>query len=84
VSLDYYTRLGRGASESVLNAVAAALQLNDAEREYLLSLTLSVILLVSRSAADGPPGLQSRDLVLVQEILEGGRWPGRDGLAGRW
>lgn len=42
VSLDYYTRLERGnirgASESVLNAVARALQLNDAEREYLFDL----------------------------------------------
>ena len=42
VSLDYYTRLERGniqgASESVLNAIARALQLNDVEREYLFSL----------------------------------------------
>ena len=42
VSLDYYTRLERGnirgASESVLGAVARALQLNDAEREYLFDL----------------------------------------------
>jgi transcriptional regulator with XRE-family HTH domain len=42
VSLDYYTQLERGnirgASESVLNAVAQALQLNDVEREYLFDL----------------------------------------------
>lgn len=42
VSLDYYTRLERGnirgASESVLNAIARALRLNDAEREYLYDL----------------------------------------------
>jgi transcriptional regulator with XRE-family HTH domain len=42
VSLDYYTRLERGnirgASESVLNAIARALQLNDVEREYLFDL----------------------------------------------
>jgi transcriptional regulator with XRE-family HTH domain len=42
VSLDYYTRLERGnirgASESVLAAIARALQLNDAEREYLFDL----------------------------------------------
>jgi hypothetical protein len=37
-----------------------------------LSLTLSVILLASKSAADGPPGLQPRDPMLVQEILESG------------
>jgi transcriptional regulator with XRE-family HTH domain len=42
VSLDYYNRLERGnirgASESVLNAVARALQLDDAEREHLFHL----------------------------------------------
>lgn len=42
VSLDYYTRLERGhihgASESVLGAIAVALRLNDAEREYLFDL----------------------------------------------
>jgi transcriptional regulator with XRE-family HTH domain len=42
VSLDYYTQLERGnirgASESVLNAIAQALQLNDVEREHLFDL----------------------------------------------
>jgi MmyB-like transcription regulator ligand binding domain/Helix-turn-helix domain len=42
VSVDYYTRLERGnltgASESVLYAVARALQLDDAEREHLFDL----------------------------------------------
>ncbi|MGH3506839.1 MAG: helix-turn-helix domain-containing protein [Nocardioidaceae bacterium] len=42
VSLDYYTRLERGnirgASESVLNAIARALQLNDVERTHLFDL----------------------------------------------
>lgn len=42
VSLDYYTKLERGnihgASESVLNAIAHALQLNDVEREHLFHL----------------------------------------------
>src|ERR1700741_547896 len=39
VSLDYYTRLEQGRSRSastdVLDALAAALQLNDAERQHL-------------------------------------------------
>lgn len=37
VSLDYYTQRGNilGASESVLNAIARALQLDDVEREHL-------------------------------------------------
>src|SRR6266576_5676222 len=42
VSVPYYTRLERGdmngASESVLNALAGALQLDDAERAHLLDL----------------------------------------------
>jgi transcriptional regulator with XRE-family HTH domain len=42
VSLDYYTQLERGnvrgASESVLNAISRALQLDDVEREYLFDL----------------------------------------------
>jgi transcriptional regulator with XRE-family HTH domain len=42
VSVDYYTRLERGnmsgASESVLNAIANALQLDDAERAHLFDL----------------------------------------------
>jgi transcriptional regulator with XRE-family HTH domain len=42
VSLDYYTRLERGnirgASESVLNAIARALQLDDVERAHLFDL----------------------------------------------
>src|SRR3954467_15694028 len=42
VSVDYYTRFERGnltgASESVLHAVARALQLDDAEREHLFDL----------------------------------------------
>jgi MmyB-like transcription regulator ligand binding domain/Helix-turn-helix domain len=50
VSLDYYTRLERGnirgASESVLNAIARALQLNDVERTHLFDL--------ARAATTGP------------------------------
>jgi transcriptional regulator with XRE-family HTH domain len=42
VSVDYYIRLERGnlagASESVLDAIAATLRLDDAEREYLFDL----------------------------------------------
>jgi transcriptional regulator with XRE-family HTH domain len=45
VSLEYYTRLERGnlagASDSVLNAIARALQLDDAERTHLADLARS-------------------------------------------
>jgi transcriptional regulator with XRE-family HTH domain len=51
VSFDYYARLERGnlagASESVLEAVARALQLDDAERQHLYDL--------ARSAESGHP-----------------------------
>ncbi|BEP15734.1 helix-turn-helix transcriptional regulator [Acidothermaceae bacterium B102] len=50
VSVDYYTRLERGnltgASESVLDAIAAGLQLDDAERTHLFDL--------ARAANAGP------------------------------
>ncbi|RXZ70752.1 helix-turn-helix transcriptional regulator [Agromyces albus] len=46
VSLDYYTRLERGkihgASESVLNAIATALHLDDVERAHLFDLARAV------------------------------------------
>src|SRR5439155_6740592 len=46
VSVDYYTRLERGktngASMEVLDAIAEALQLDDAEREHLLHLVQAI------------------------------------------
>ncbi|WP_460889606.1 helix-turn-helix transcriptional regulator [Promicromonospora xylanilytica] len=56
VSLDYYTRLERGnirgASQSVLGAIARALRLDDAEREYLFDL--------SRTTSRGAPAAVAR------------------------
>jgi len=58
VSVDYYTRLEKGhiagVSDSVLNAVATALQLTVVEREYLLGLarTASVFPAGSRVAGE--------------------------------
>ncbi|MDT0269811.1 helix-turn-helix transcriptional regulator [Streptomyces sp. DSM 44915] len=55
VSVDYYTRLERGnirgASESVLNAIARALRLNDVEREYLFDLARTAPAPVRREGA---------------------------------
>jgi transcriptional regulator with XRE-family HTH domain len=60
VSVDYYTRLERGnvsgASESVLEALARALQLDDAERAHLLDL----------ARAAGPMGRTRRRAALKQ------------------
>jgi transcriptional regulator with XRE-family HTH domain len=56
VSVDYYTRLERGnaagVSESVLEAIARALQLDEAERAHLFDL--------ARAAQPGPGGRRRR------------------------
>jgi hypothetical protein len=73
VSLDYYTRLERGnirgASESVLNAIARALRLTDVERTHLFDL--------ARASTPGAAGLDdagaSRATVVrssVQRVLD--------------
>lgn len=71
VSLDYYTRLERGnirgASESVLGAIARALQLNDAEREYLFDLARTAP--ASVAARDRKPVAQSVR-TSVQRVLD--------------
>ena len=72
VSLDYYTRLERGnvrgASESVLNAIARALQLNDVEREYLFDLARSA----PRAATARKPKTSSKQSLRtsVQRVLD--------------
>jgi transcriptional regulator with XRE-family HTH domain len=71
VSVDYYTRLERGnlngASDSVLDALARALQLDEAERAHLFDL--------ARAAGSAPARVrrrtsQSRVRPSVQTILE--------------
>ncbi|GAA2628692.1 helix-turn-helix transcriptional regulator [Paractinoplanes durhamensis] len=68
VSVDYYTRLERGnlsgVSDSVLEALARALQLDDAERIHLLDLartanaTISTVRGRRRTSASLRPGVQ--------------------------
>jgi transcriptional regulator with XRE-family HTH domain len=57
VSLDYYTQLERGnlrgASESVLNAIARALHLNDVERQHLFDLAHAASM--TPATRDGKP-----------------------------
>jgi Zn-dependent alcohol dehydrogenase len=71
VSLDYYTRLERGnlrgASESVLHAIARALQLNDVEREYLFGLARTAP--VSSAARSRKPATRSVR-ASVQRVLD--------------
>jgi Helix-turn-helix domain len=65
LSVDYYGRLERGnlagASESVLEAVARALQLDAAERQHLLDLARSTSTSTARRPPR-PPGLPHRML----------------------
>ena len=71
VSLDYYTRLERGqirgASESVLDAIARALQLNDVEREHLFDLARTS---VAASAARSRPRARPSVRASVQRVLD--------------
>jgi transcriptional regulator with XRE-family HTH domain len=70
VSVDYYTRLERGnfggVSESVLAAIARALQLDDAEREHLFDLARTTASV--RPARRRPA--QQRVRPTVQRILD--------------
>ncbi|GAA3675494.1 helix-turn-helix transcriptional regulator [Arthrobacter ginkgonis] len=72
VSTDYYTRLERGSirgvSDSVLEAVAAALQLDEAERAHLLDLARTANM-PSRGSARRPP--QQRVRAGVVRLLDG-------------
>jgi transcriptional regulator with XRE-family HTH domain len=64
VSVDYYTRLEKGnlagASESVLDAVAAALQLDDVERAHLFDL--------ARTANSTPARARRRAAAPAQQV----------------
>jgi transcriptional regulator with XRE-family HTH domain len=72
VSTDYYTRLERGnirgVSDSVLDAVASALQLNEAERMHLMDLAKTANT-PSRRAVRRPPQQRVRPGVL--RLLDG-------------
>ena len=64
LSVDYYARLERGqlagASESVLEALARALRLDDAEREHLFDLARHQDTTTSRRPRRVKPGRHRR------------------------
>ncbi|MEW1840053.1 helix-turn-helix transcriptional regulator [Nonomuraea angiospora] len=69
VSIDYYVRMERGnlsgASESVLDALARALQLDEAEREHLFAL--------ARAAGPGPRRRRATPTTVrpaIQQVLD--------------
>lgn len=73
VSVDYYARLERGqlagASEEVLDAVARALRLNEAEHQHLRDLAHTAGSRRARPAKPAKPASRPRDAVL--SILHG-------------
>lgn len=76
VSIDYYTRLEKGAlagaSDSVLDAICRALMLDEAERTYLYELARAANA-ESPSARRGRPSARRADLKVrpaVQQILD--------------
>lgn len=68
VSFDYYARLERGdlsgASDSVLDAVARALQLDEAERQHLFDLARSASVPASRVRQTKPAATRVRPALL--------------------
>jgi transcriptional regulator with XRE-family HTH domain len=74
VSLDYYTRLERGnirgASDSVLDAIARALQLNDTEREYLFDLAGTAPGAAAAASAGKPRPAPQAVRTSVQRVLD--------------
>ena len=72
VSVDYYTRLergnARGASDTVLDALARALQLDEAERAHLFDLARATNAINAARASRRPAGPQVRPA--VQRILD--------------
>jgi len=72
VSVDYYTRLergnARGASDTVLDALARALQLDEAERAHLFDLARAISANTPARTPRRPAGQQVRPA--VQRILD--------------
>ena len=70
VSVEYYAQLERGnlsgVSESVLDALARALQLDDAEREHL---SISPVPPVHRHADDARPRCNQAELTRLLELM---------------
>ena len=73
VSTHYYVRLERGnlagASDSVLHAIANALQLDDVQRAYLFDLARAVPHAAAARRRTAPPARRVR--ASVQQVLEG-------------
>lgn len=78
VSVDYYVRLERGnlsgASESVLEALANALQLDDAERDHLFDLARAAGPASSRAAGRRPTGSVRPTVQRILDSISAPAW----------
>ncbi|WP_062289400.1 helix-turn-helix transcriptional regulator [Demequina phytophila] len=78
VSVDYYVRLERGnlsgASESVLEALANALQLDDAERDHLFDLARAAGPASSRAAGRRPTGTVRPTVQRILDSISAPAW----------
>jgi transcriptional regulator with XRE-family HTH domain len=78
VSIDYYVRMERGnvagASDAVLEGVAAALQLDEAEREHLFDLARAATTTPARQRRTKPSGITDGIERIVDAITETPAW----------
>ncbi|MFI7063153.1 helix-turn-helix transcriptional regulator [Kribbella sp. NPDC050124] len=78
VSIDYYVRMERGnlagASDSVLDGVARALQLDEAEREHLFDLARAAEPTPPRRRKPSPGTVPSSVLEVLDAITEAPAW----------
>ena len=74
VSADYYVRLERGslvgASDSVLEAIARALQLDDAERDHLFDLARAANATAASGAKKRAGASRQRIKPVIQQVLD--------------
>ena len=84
VSVDYYTRLERGnlagVSESVLLAVARALQLDDAERDHLFDMARAANVMPRGRRRHSPAGLRPSVQRVLDAITTAPAWVHNDRL----
>ncbi|MGG5260108.1 helix-turn-helix transcriptional regulator [Phycicoccus avicenniae] len=78
VSVDYYVRMERGglggASESVLDALARALQLEDAERDHLFALARAAGEGRPRPTRSAPPHVRPAVQQVIDAITDAPAW----------
>jgi transcriptional regulator with XRE-family HTH domain len=81
ISIDYYVRMERGnlagASDAVLEGVARALQLDDAERDHLFDLARACEPQPARLRRSKEPGVTASVLQVLDAIADAPAWEQR-------